>query len=124
MGPSRGTCTDVEVRKLKRGEVAQWNDTARCRRGVGRADGRDVVMGCDEPLARGGGVWRGVGPVWFGAHRLCRRAFRDTRVCCGWAGGRRSLSHACHMWCETWWDAGGYVETVSAGRREGRDWDG
>jgi len=28
-GPSRGTCTDVEVRKLERGELAQWNDTAR-----------------------------------------------------------------------------------------------
>ena len=50
MGPSRGTCTDVEVRQLKRGELAQWNDTARCRRG--RADGRGVVMICDEPLAR------------------------------------------------------------------------
>ena len=34
-GPSRGTCTDVEVRKLKRGELAQWNDTVQCRRGWG-----------------------------------------------------------------------------------------
>ena len=33
MGPSRGTRADVEVCKLKRGELAQWNDTARCRRG-------------------------------------------------------------------------------------------
>jgi len=32
------------------------------------------------------GLWRGVGPVWFGANRLCRRAFRHGRVCCGWAG--------------------------------------
>jgi hypothetical protein len=59
--------------------------------------------------------------VWFGAHRVCRRAFRDAQVCCWWAGGPRRLSHACHKWCETWWDGAGYVETVSAGRREGRD---
>src|SRR6185312_15536720 len=58
--------------------------------GLGRADGgRAVVTVCDEPLARGGGQWRGVGPVWFGANRACRRAFRDGQVCCSWAGGLR-----------------------------------
>ena len=78
-------------------------------------------MGCDEPLARGGGARHTIRAVWFGAHRVCRRAFRDAQVCCWWAGGPRRLSHACHKWCETWWDGAGYVETISAGRREGRD---
>ena len=38
--------------------VASWR-SARARpvpQGAGRADGRGVVMGCDEPLARGGGA--------------------------------------------------------------------
>ena len=65
------------------------------------------------------GQWRGVGPVWFGANRACWRAFRDTQVCCRWAGRAATLSRSCHKRCETWWDAGRYVETVSAGRREG-----
>ena len=61
--------------------------------GSGRADGgRAVVTGCDEPLARGGGAVARVGAVRFGAHRVCRRAFRDAQVCCGWAGGLRG----CH----------------------------
>jgi hypothetical protein len=34
-GAALRTRTDVEVRKLKSGELAQWNDTARCRRGWG-----------------------------------------------------------------------------------------
>ena len=50
VGATPRTCTDVEGRKLRRSELAQWNDTARCRR-VGGADGRGVVMLCDEPLA-------------------------------------------------------------------------
>ena len=71
--------------------VASWR-SARTRpvpQGLGRADGRAVVMGCDEPLARGGGAVARVGAVWFGAHRVCRRAFRDGQVCCWWAGGLR-----------------------------------
>ena len=72
-------------------------------------------MGCDEPLARGGGARHTIRAVWFGAHRVCRRAFRDAQVCWWWAGGPRRLSHTCHKWCETWWDGAGYVETVSAG---------
>ena len=41
----------------------------------------------------------------------------------GW--GAATLSRGCHKWCETWWDGGRYVETIAAGRREGRDeWDG
>ena len=35
VGAALRTCTDVEGRKLERGELAQWNDTARCRRGWG-----------------------------------------------------------------------------------------
>jgi hypothetical protein len=89
--------------------------------GMGRADGRGVLMGCHEPLAGGVGAVHSIGGVWFGAHRACRRAFRDAQVCCWWAGGQRRLSHACHKWCETGWDGGRYIETISAGRREGRD---
>src|SRR5262249_41297051 len=62
-----------------------------------------------------------VGALWCGANRACRQAFRDAQVCRWWAGGPRRLSHACHKWRETWWDAGRYVETIAAGRREGRD---
>jgi hypothetical protein len=57
--------------------------------GVERADGRAVVMGCDEPLARGGGAVQRVGADWFGANRAGRWAFRDAQVCCWWAGGLR-----------------------------------
>jgi hypothetical protein len=90
--------------------------------GLGRADGgRAVVTGCDEPLARGGGAvergWPGL--VW------CKSGLpagiSRCQVCCWWAGGPRRLSHACHKWRETWWDAGRYAETIDAGRREGRD---
>jgi hypothetical protein len=80
-----------------------------------------VVMGCDEPLARGGVAVERVGADWFGAIRACRRAFRDAQVCCWWAGALAALSHACHKWGETWWDGGRYGETISAGRWEGRD---
>jgi len=38
---------------------------------LGRADGRAVVMGCGEPLARGDGAVARVGADWFGANRLC-----------------------------------------------------
>jgi hypothetical protein len=37
----------------------------------------------------------------------------------GWRAA--TLSRSCHKRRETWWDAGRYVETISAGRREGRD---
>ena len=81
--------------------------------GLGRADGRAVVMGCDEPLARG--VVERVGAVWFGANRAGWRAFRDVPGLL-WVGWRAAtLSHACHMWRETWWDGGRYVEMISAG---------
>jgi hypothetical protein len=78
-------------------------------------------MGCDEPLARGSGARHTIGAVWFGANRVCRRAFRDGRglLWVGWRAAR--LSRSCHKRRETWWDAGGYVETISACQREGSD---
>ena len=61
--------------------------------GLGRAEGgRAVVTVCDEPLARGGGAVARVGPVWFGAHRACRRAFRDGRGLL-WVGWRARRCH-------------------------------
>jgi hypothetical protein len=63
-GATPRTRTDVEGGKLESAELAQCENT--CAAGVGGADGRAVVMGCGEPLARGGGVveegWRGL--VW------------------------------------------------------------
>ena len=40
----------------------------------------------------GGGARHTIGAVWFGANRVCRRAFRDAQVCCWSAGGLRG----CH----------------------------
>ena len=109
----------VPARELGESPVAGVDEHGRSPRGG--AEGRGIVMGCDEPLARGGGVVERVGAVWFGADRACRWAFRGAQVCCWWAGGRARLSRSCHKWRETWWDAGGYVETICAGRWEGRD---
>ena len=103
-GARCGMCTDVEGGKLESGASAQWNDTAGAA-GVGvRMEG--VVMGCRKPQPRGSGAKARVGADWCGANRACRRAFRDGRVCCWWAGGQRRLSRSCHKWCETWWDGG------------------
>ena len=47
--------------------VADWRST-RTRpvpQGVGRADGRAVVIGCDEPLARGGGARHTIRADWL-----------------------------------------------------------
>src|SRR4051812_14067608 len=60
--------------------------------GLGMPMEGGVVMGCDEPLARGGGVVERAGADWFGANRACRQAFRDAQVCCWWPGGLR----CCH----------------------------
>ena len=119
-GPRRGRALMLRAASSR---VADWR-SARTRpvpQGVGRADGRAVVMGCDEPLARGGGAGHTIGAVWFGANRACRRAFRDAQVCCWWAGGPRRLSRSCHKRRETWWDGGRCAETISADQREGRD---
>ncbi len=44
-GPRRGTCTDVEVRKLERGELAQWKNTAGAQ-GLGMR----MAKGCRDGL--------------------------------------------------------------------------
>ncbi len=76
----------VQARELGESRVAGVEQHGRPA-GVGDADGRAVVMGCDEPLARGA-VER-VGAVWLVHIGVCSRAFRDAQVCCWWAGGRR-----------------------------------
>ena len=102
--------------------VASWRSArhGRSRRG-GDADGRAVVMGCDEPLARGGGAvaedWRGL--VWCTSGLPAGISGCSGLLLVGWRAA--TLSRSCHKWCETWWDAGRYAETISAGRREGRD---
>ena len=106
-------------RQARAWRVGAVLEHGRSRRGWGMPM-EGVVMGCDEPLARGGGARHTNRADWLGAHRVCRRAFRDAQVCCWWAGGPRRLSHACHKRRETWWDAGRCTETIDAGRRDGR----
>jgi hypothetical protein len=70
--------------------VKQWNDTAVPQVG---ADGRGVVMGCDEPLACGGGAvergWRGL--VW------CRSGLlAGISGCWGFAVGGPAGWRRCH----------------------------
>ena len=78
-------------------------------------------MGCDERLACGGGAVHPIGGGWFwGNSGLVAGMSRwPGLLLVGWRAAM--LSRSCHKWCETWWDAGGYVETISAGRWEGRD---
>ena len=80
-----------------------------------------VVMGCDEPLARGGGAGeRGrPGLVWGKSGLPAGISRWSGLLLVGWRAA--TLSRSCHKRCETWWDAGGYGETVCAGRWEGRD---
>ena len=89
--------------------------------GGGDAEGRGVVMGCDEPLARGGGAvaggWRGL--VWRTSGLPVGFSGCAGLLVVGWRAATLSLS--CHKWCETWWDGGRYVETIFACQREGRD---
>ena len=47
--------------------------------------------------------------------------FEMRRFAVGGLAGKRRLSRSCHKRRETWWDGGRYVETIDAGRREGRD---
>jgi hypothetical protein len=67
------------------------------------------------------GQWRGLARSGLVQTEQASGHFAMLRVCCWWAGGLAALSHACHKRCETWWDGGRYVETISAGRRDGRD---
>jgi len=75
--------------------------------------------------------WRaGVGhgtirAVWFGAHRLCRQAFRDAQVCWWWPGGWRG----CHGVVTSGAKHGGTQgdtlrRFVQVGGRGGTSWDG
>ncbi len=78
-------------------------------------------MICDEPLAR---RWWGKahdwsGLVWCKSGLLAGISRCAGLLLVGWRAAR--LSRSCHKWRETWWDGGRYVETISAGRREGRD---
>ena len=91
-GPSRGTCTDVEVRKLKRGELAQWNDTARAAGGWGvRLEG-GVLMICDEPLARWWGSGEGLARSGLVHIGFAGGHFEMRRFAVGGLGGWRG----CH----------------------------
>src|SRR5262245_43364280 len=93
--------------------------------GGGGAEGQGIVMGCDEPLARGGGVVERVGAVWFGADRACRWAFRGAQVCCWWAGGRARLSRSCHSGAKHGGTQGDTLRRfVQVGGRGGTSWDG
>jgi hypothetical protein len=114
-----GMCTDVAA-KWRVGAVLEHR---RCRRGDVRMEG--VVMGCREPEPRGSGAVAGVGAGWFGAHRLCRRAFRGGQVCWCWAGGRRR----CHGVVTSGAKHGGTQgdtlrRFVPVGGRGGTGWDG
>ena len=120
MGPRRRNVL-LMLRSASSGvaNLAQWNDTAGAA-GWG-ADGRAVVMGCDASLARGGGAvergWPGL--VWCKSGLPAGISRWSGLLLVGWRAA--TLSRSCHKRCETWWDGGRYVETVSAGRREGRD---
>ena len=120
----------AECALMLRAASSEWRvgavlEHGRCRRGWGVRMGRGVVMGCDEPLARGGGAAERVGAVWFGANRVCRRAFRDAQVCCWWAGGRRR----CHELVTSGAKHGGTEgdtlrRFLQVGGRGGTGWDG
>jgi len=121
-GPCRGRGTECGAAANPRVGRVRSGMTRPVPQGLGRADGgRAVVTVCDEPLARGGGVAaRGrSGLVWCKSGLPAGISTWSGLLLVGWRAAR--LSRSCHKRCETWWDAGGYVETVSAGRREGRD---
>jgi len=84
-----------------------------------------LTDGLSDGLRCAAGVrWWGSGEGWRGPVWCASGLSAGISGCSGllWVGWRAArLSRSCHKWCETWWDAGGYVETISAGRREGRD---
>ena len=69
-----------------------------------------AVVGQWRGLARTGLAQIGLGGGHFEMRSL---------LFVGWRAAR--LSRSCHKRCETRWDGGRYVETICAGRREGRD---
>ena len=93
--------------------------------GGGRADGRGVVMICDEPLARpvvGQGTRferSGVVQIGFAGGHFAMRRFAGG---VGWRAAR--LSRSCHKWCETWWDGGDTLRRfLQVGGKGGTGWD-
>ena len=98
---------------------SQWRSgmTWRVPLGWVLTDGLSDGVRCAAGARGSGEGWRGL--VWRAPGSW--RAFRDAQLCWWSAGGPRRLSRSCHKRCETWWDGGRYVETISAGRREGRD---
>ena len=75
---------------------------------------------CDEPLARGGGQWRGLARSGLVQIGLAGGHFGMVRFAVGGLAG----SGGCHGVVTSGAKHGGTegeVETVSAGRREGRD---
>jgi len=92
----------------------------------GRAAGRALMLRSTMSRWRaGGGARHTIGAVWFGANRVCRRAFRHAQVCCGWAGGRRR----CHTVVTSGAKHGGTQgdtlrRFLQVGGRGGTSWDG
>ena len=97
----------------------------RSRRGWGvRMEGA-VVMGCDEPLARGGGAvergWRGL--VWCKSGLPAGISRCSGLLLVGWRAA--TLSRSCHKRRETWWDEGDTLRRfLQVGGRGGTGWDG
>ena len=84
-----------------------------------------VVMGCGEPLARGGGAVARVGAVWFGANRAGRRAFGML----GFAVGGVAGCEVCHGIVTSNAKHGGTQgdtlrRFLQVGGRGGTRWDG
>jgi hypothetical protein len=119
-GPRRGRGLMLRAARSK---VANWRGgiTRPVTHRGGGVPTRAVVMGRSEPLAGVVGRCTRLARPGSGADWACRRAFRDASGLL-WIGWRAStLSRGCHKRCGTWWDGGRCAETISAGRREGRD---
>ena len=85
-GATPRTRTDVEGRKLESGGLASTR-TRPVPQGVGRADGRAVVIGCNEPLARGGGARHTIRADWLVHIGFAGGHFEMRRFAGGGLGG-------------------------------------
>jgi hypothetical protein len=110
----------VQARELGESRVAGVDEHGRPA-GVGDADGR----GCrDEVRSAAGARWWGSGEGWRGLVWCTSGLPAGISRCAGLllVGWRAAtLSRSCHKRRETRWDGGRYVETISAGRRDGGD---
>ena len=86
-GATPRTRTDVEGRKLESGGLASTR-TRPVPQGVGRADGRAVVIGCNEPLARGGGARHTIRADWLVHIGFAGGHFEMRRFAVGGLAGR------------------------------------